>query len=83
MGVTDERKVIRMKKLKVKRTLKPGDKVVMNNKYRVLEKNKGVIWTVASEPWDVCGSTVVKLEGKTGSYAVDGLDLVEEAKGDA
>lgn len=68
-----------MKKLKVKRALRPGDKVVMNNKYRVLEKNKGVVWTVASKPWEVCGSVVVKLEGKTGSYAVDGLDLVEEA----
>lgn len=69
-----------MKKLKVKRALKPGDKVVMNDKYRVLEKNKGVVWTVASEPWEVCGAMVVKLAGKAGGgYAVDGLDLVEEA----
>ena len=56
--------------------LKPGDRVVMNDKYHVLEQNRGRIWTVASEPWIVCGSWVVKLEGRAGGYAVDGLDLV-------
>lgn len=31
--------------------MKPGDKVVMNNKYYVSAENKSRIWTVASEPW--------------------------------
>ena len=56
-----------------------GDKVKMNGKYYVSEKNKEKIWTVQSEPWEVCGTVVVKLEGKSGGYAVDGLDLVEAA----
>lgn len=57
--------------------MKIGDKVVMNNKYRVSEENKGKVWTVRSEPWECCGTLVVLLEGKSGGYAVDGLDIVE------
>lgn len=58
--------------------MKIGDKVVMNNKYHVSEKNKGKVWTVRSEPWKCCGTLVVLLEGKSSGYAVDGLDIVEE-----
>ena len=58
--------------------LKPGDKVKMNNNYYVSDTNKDIIWTVESEPWIICGTSVVKLEGKAGGYAVDGLDLVGE-----
>lgn len=61
--------------------MKIGDKVVMNNKYHVSEKNKGKVWTVRSEPWECCGTLVVLLEGKSSGYAVDGLDIVEEAYG--
>lgn len=57
--------------------LKPGDKVTMNSRYYVRKENRGKVWTVMSEPWDCCGTLVVKLEGKAGGYAVDGLDLVE------
>lgn len=60
--------------------LKPGDKVVMNNNYHVSEANKGKVWTVQTEPWICCGTLVVGLVGKSGGYAVDGLDLVEEGK---
>lgn len=60
--------------------MKPGDKVVMNDKYYVSEENRGKVWTVASEPWMVCGVPVVKLRGKPGGYAVDGLDLVERGE---
>lgn len=42
--------------------MKPGDKVVMNNKYYVSAENKSRIWTVASEPWMCCGT----LRCKTG-----------------
>lgn len=58
--------------------MKPGDKVVMNNKYYVSAENKRRIWTVASEPWMCCGTLVVKLEGKSGGYAVDGLGIISE-----
>lgn len=57
--------------------LKPGDKVVMNDRYHVSEENRGKVWTVRSEAWVCCGTLVVKLEGKSGGYAVDGLDKVE------
>lgn len=63
--------------------MKPEDKVVMNDKYCVSESNKGKIWTVRSEPWNCCGTMVIALEGKAGGYAVDGLDLVEEADNEA
>lgn len=54
-----------------------GDKVIMNDKYHVVERNKGKVWTVRSEPWNCCGITVVLLEGYRGCYAVDGLEKVE------
>ena len=53
-----------------------GDKVVMNDNYAVNEENKGKIWTVRSDLWECCGTIVVLLEGKSGGYAVDGLNVV-------
>lgn len=58
--------------------LKVGDKVVMNDKYRVSEKNKGKVFTVRIEPREVCGTLSVWLEGYIGCYAVDGLDKVSD-----
>ena len=58
--------------------LKPGDKVVMNDHYHVSEENRGKVWMVRCEPWVCCGTLVVKLEGKAGGYAVDGLDKVDD-----
>lgn len=58
--------------------IKPGDKVRMNDNYYVSEENKNKIWVVRSEPWECCGTQVVSLQGKSGGYAVDGLDLIEE-----
>ena len=60
-----------MKKLNV------GDKVVMNDKYHVAERYKGVVFTVRSAPWECCGTKVILLEGYRGGYAVDGLTKVE------
>ena len=54
-----------------------GDKVAMNNKYWVSEKNKGVEFTVRSEPFDLCGTECVLLENYRGGYAADGLTRVE------
>ena len=53
-----------------------GDKVVMNDRYHVPEQNKGKVFIVKSEPWNVCGTEVVRLEGYSGGYAVDGLTKV-------
>lgn len=50
----------------------------MNNNYSVSEKDKGKTWTVRSNPWNCCGTIVVLLEGKSGGYAIDGLNVVEE-----
>lgn len=58
--------------------LKIGDRVTMNDKYYVSEKNRGKVFTVKSEPQDVCGTLSVWLEGFRGCYAVDGLDKVND-----
>ena len=57
--------------------LKIGDKVVMNGKYYVPDKNKGKVFVVKSEPQEVCGTQSVWLEGYRGCYAVDGLTKVD------
>lgn len=59
--------------------IKIGDRVVMNSKYLVSKEDKDKIWTVRSNPWNCCGQIVVLLDGKSGGYAIDGLDAVEEA----
>ena len=56
--------------------LRPGDVVVMNDKYYVSPEDKGREWKVRSKPWVVCGQEIVLLEGKTGGYATDGLSLL-------
>lgn len=56
--------------------MKIGDKVIMNNKYRVSDKNKGVVFTVRSQLFDICGTQCVLLENYRGGYAVDGLIIV-------
>jgi len=60
--------------------MKIGDRVIMNDRYHVADKNRGVVFTVRSEPWSLCGTEVVLLEGRSGGFAVDGLTVVEEAK---
>lgn len=57
--------------------MKIGDRVVMNDNYRVSEGNKGKVFVVCSEPWDLCGTECVLLEEYRGGYAVDGLTLVD------
>lgn len=54
-----------------------GKKVIMNNKYCVSEKNKGKVFEIASEPYSLCGTTVVKLKDYAGCYVLDGLDEVQ------
>ena len=57
--------------------LKIGDKVIMNDRYLVSDKIKGVVFEVLSEPWRVCGTDVVRISGRSGGYAVDGFTKVE------
>ena len=57
--------------------LKIGDKVRMNDKYRVSEKNKERVFVVRSEPFAICGTECVLLEDYRGGYAVDGLTKIE------
>ncbi len=58
-----------------------GDKVVMNDKYYVSKADKNKVWIVRSEPWICCGTPIVKLEGKAGGYAVDGLTILRGETG--
>ncbi|MGL5433777.1 MAG: hypothetical protein ACRDBO_00070 [Lachnospiraceae bacterium] len=57
--------------------LEVGDKVVMNDTYRVAEQNKGKVFVVRSEPFDICGTECVMLEDYSGGYAADGLTIVK------
>ena len=56
--------------------LQIGDKVKMNDKYYVSDKNKEKVFTVKTEPQEVSGTLCVWLEGYRGCYAVDGLSKV-------
>lgn len=56
--------------------LKPGDKVVMHSCYEA-RKYGDKVWTVRSDPWDLCGSEVVLLEGKSGGFSTEFLRRVE------
>lgn len=58
--------------------LKIGDEVIMNDRYRVSEKNKGKVFVVRSEPFEICGTECVLLEDYRGGYAMDGLTKVVE-----
>jgi hypothetical protein len=58
--------------------LKIGDKVIMNSNYYVSDKNKGVVFMVRSNPFDICGTECVMLENYKGGYAADGLTKMEE-----
>lgn len=57
-----------------------GDKVMLNDKYYVIQSNKDKVFTVTSDPYECHGATVVTLEGINGCYAVDGLSLVEKCE---
>ena len=58
--------------------LKPGDKVKMVDCAEArLEKYRDRIWEVDSEPWNLCGSEVVLLQGFRGGFATKFLRKVE------
>jgi hypothetical protein len=58
--------------------LKPGDKVIMHTCYEPRkEKYRDKVWTVDSEPWELCGSEVVRLEDYSGGFATEFLKKAE------
>ena len=57
--------------------MKIGTKVKMVNCYEA-EKYKDRVWITKSEPWAVGGTMVVLLEGKSGGFAVDMLEVVHQ-----
>lgn len=52
-----------------------GDKVIMHTCYEA-EKYRNKVWAVVSEPWDLCGSEVVMLDGYRGGFATEFLKKV-------
>lgn len=59
-----------------RRTIYPGDQVIMTNRYDVPNEIKGIIWIVLGSPKDNGGKQCVQLEGYEGVYPVDGLKVV-------
>lgn len=57
--------------------LKSGDKVVMVGCSEA-ERYKDKIWEVRSNPWNLCGTEVVLLKGKSGGFATEFLKKVED-----
>jgi hypothetical protein len=35
------------------------------------------VWVTRSEPWDLCGTMVVLLEGKRGGFSLEKLKIIE------
>jgi len=65
-----------MKRRKFKSSdLHAGDSVVMHTCLEA-EKHNSKVWTVESEPWDVCGSEVVLLKGYSGGFATQFLKKI-------
>lgn len=56
--------------------LKPGDKVMMNNRYHVSNKNTNKVFIVKTEPQEISGTLCVWLEEYKSCYAADGLTKV-------
>ena len=58
--------------------MKIGTKVVMVNCYEA-RKYPDKVWVTRSEPWELGdGTKVVLLEGKSGGFSVDYLEIVKE-----
>ncbi len=61
----------------MKNEIKKGDKVVMTDCFEA-DFHKGEVWEVVSDPWEVCGSLCVLLEGYSGGFDVECLTKVVE-----
>ncbi len=57
--------------------LHSGEQVVMHTcREAQMDKYKDKVWTTRSEPWDLCGSEVIMLEGFSGGFATEYLKRV-------
>jgi hypothetical protein len=57
--------------------LHEGDKVVMHTCSEAsLEKYKDKVFICTSEPWDLCGSEVIMIDGVRGGFATEYLRKV-------
>lgn len=57
--------------------LTSGEQVVMHTCREAKNpKYEGKVWTTRSEPWDLCGSEVIMLEGFSGGFATEYLTRV-------
>ena len=54
-----------------------GTKVRMVNCYEA-RKHGDKVWTTRGEPWNMCGSQVVRLEGYVGGFDTSCLEVVPE-----
>lgn len=61
--------------------MKIGTKVRMVNCAEA-ELNQVKVFLTRSEPWDLCGTQVVLLEGKSGGFDIKCLEVVKENIGD-
>lgn len=67
------------KKSKVKLVNWPiGTHVRMVNCYEA-GKYADKVWVTCSEPWEMCGSQVVLLKGKSGGFDTSCLEVVQNA----
>jgi hypothetical protein len=68
-----------MQKRKFKASgLREGDRVIMHTCGESrLEKYKDKTFTCTSEPWDLCGSEVIMLDGVRGGFATEYLRKVK------
>lgn len=57
--------------------LNKGDKVIMTNCIEAKKHDKKV-WTCISDEFQMCGSTMIMLEGKSGGFDVECLKKVTE-----
>lgn len=54
-----------------------GTKVRMVNCWEA-EKHADKVWITRSAPWEMCGSQVVLLEGKSGGFDTSCLEVVHD-----
>lgn len=58
--------------------LTTGEQVVMHTCRESRNPNyTGRVWTTRSDPWDLCGSEVILLEGFSGGFATEYLRKAE------
>lgn len=57
------------------KNLKSGEEVMMVNCEEAL-KNKDKVWVTRSESWDLCGTEVILLVGKSGGFDTSKLERV-------